>query len=893
MRQGYKPQLSVRLFPIIWCLCASQWAGFAQTQTKASRIVSLENQLLTAPKDTNKIILLYQLSQLYFSNARPKAIEYAQQSIALARDLENEKYLALGLSHLAYLNLYQANNEQAITTIQEAYILYQQLVQKEQVADCLNLMAWIHADKNPNKTDEYLRQARIVNEDANYPKGMIDTEWVEAKRLTLQNKHEEALEKYLKVIAFYEKNPYKDFLGNSTHYCQRLANLYEQVAETYEKKGDWDNAIAYYQKTLPQYENLEDRANLAKSLMTIGQTYQDKKNENSKALEYYFQAFIALKDRTIENDLVQAIEPLEKIVKSFNNLKELAQQNNDKSKQQEYQKLAEAYTQKLNQAKNIKKLANAQAIDKNQEANLSDSQRIALLNLEKQKLALENLAKNKRISYLEMLQAKARLQQQEDSIRLLQKDILIADLQKEKKERILQINSLKAAQNAQILEAQQRQNIQWIWITALAALFILLAFWFFRKHLRNQKIIDYHKNKLLLSTQRISRQETEIREQKELINQKDKQLAQTISQLDEAKQQHLAMTQMIAEDLQTPLSNLVEISENEPLNRPLVHETSKQLLQWVTDILDVNKLDHQPKIHIFKENLSVYKTIKKAIETYDTLLREKQIYVENNVKSFYYAQYDRQILEKVILNFISNTIKYAPPKGAILKFDAIPVKENEQDFLKISIEDNGAVIPENLIPLVFEKFPPEEARPLGLSLVYNKLMIEAHGGKVSVSSHKELGTTFYFTLLEAKSMEDLDYKTILFSEIEAGKKRTEQELAEDFRNKLELLERTISTEIPTTAKEEQSTTQETQVPKRELDLTNIDDLVMAFKPEHKEYLKPFLFELASLEYYEITAIKALISKVQSDDKVIIAWKRAVEQAIYYLDEKKFNKLARI
>ena len=103
---------------------------------------------------------------------------------------------------------------------------------------------------------------------------------------------------------------------------------------------------------------------------------------------------------------------------------------------------------------------------------------------------------------------------------------------------------------------------------------------------------------------------------------------------------------------------------------------------------------------------------------------------------------DRDKIKQVILNLLSNAIKYNSPSGNI----NVTLKETPR-AVSLSIQDSGQGIPQENLPRLFERFyrvPSTERGVIGtgLGLTICKQIVEAHNGKVEVSSSTGQGTTF-------------------------------------------------------------------------------------------------------------------------------------------------------
>ncbi|MFO7583683.1 MAG: ATP-binding protein [Anaerolineales bacterium] len=102
-------------------------------------------------------------------------------------------------------------------------------------------------------------------------------------------------------------------------------------------------------------------------------------------------------------------------------------------------------------------------------------------------------------------------------------------------------------------------------------------------------------------------------------------------------------------------------------------------------------------------------------------------------------------LEQVLVNLIHNAVKFTPPGGQIIVTAA-----HEENFVRFSVHDTGAGIPEDILPRIFERFyKADRARSgggTGLGLSIARHMVEAHGGRIWAGSAENQGSTFSFTI---------------------------------------------------------------------------------------------------------------------------------------------------
>ena len=102
----------------------------------------------------------------------------------------------------------------------------------------------------------------------------------------------------------------------------------------------------------------------------------------------------------------------------------------------------------------------------------------------------------------------------------------------------------------------------------------------------------------------------------------------------------------------------------------------------------------------------------------------------------------RQRIEQVIINVISNAVKYTPDGGHI----DVKLRCENNEMVKVVVTDNGIGIPKEDISHLFERFyrveksRTQDAGGTGLGLAIAKELVEAHGGSISVDSTVGKGT---------------------------------------------------------------------------------------------------------------------------------------------------------
>ena len=108
---------------------------------------------------------------------------------------------------------------------------------------------------------------------------------------------------------------------------------------------------------------------------------------------------------------------------------------------------------------------------------------------------------------------------------------------------------------------------------------------------------------------------------------------------------------------------------------------------------------------------------------------------------------DREKIEQVIINVVSNSLKYTQ-NGGLVRVSA----HGDEEFVTVTVKDNGIGIPEEDVAHIFERFyrveksRTAETGGTGLGLAIAKDITVAHGGDISISSKPGRGTTVTIVL---------------------------------------------------------------------------------------------------------------------------------------------------
>ncbi len=819
-------------------LCSTVSDSFAQ-QNRSYRIIANQNALPGITADTLKVDVLNQLSEDILLTDSVKALNYAREALVLSQKVKDTLAIARSQKNMGNAYYRLKNFNRAPVFLQQALSNYQQLKNKAGQADALNGLARVAIEDTPDKAPDYIKEALKAAKDAKYSRGIVSAYQNEGNYYAKQ-KDDKALQLYQQAV---------DTPLDSTGSLEQKAEIYRTMGDYQHKQQKYDEALKYYQQELNTRDQAGDKAGVTQTLQKIGKVYQQNKKDDEKALEYFFQAFVVAKDYNDQFDGQRMANALEGIVDSYGKLAEAKQDQGKLKEASEYRKLYKAYKTRLEAAKNnpnvkVKTVYVPKYITKSAGKNaMPESQRVRLLEIEKRRLLVDNLVKSKRIGILEAAKKRAELINQEDSIRLLQKDKIIKLLKKDTTDKAETITTLSKEKNE--IEAEKNRRLWWLIGLALLALLIVLFLLYRKRQVKKKaaKEIELHKNK---SVNQINSQRREINEQKSALLKQTEELNTTKIKLEEVNKEKDGLNKILQEDIAPPARTVVDLLKpdvSENINRAMVYQSGVQIMNLLDNVEQV-QADSNATVVLHKENHSIYKVSRSALDKVADLVTAKALEIDNQIKPFFYATFDYEVVERIFLNFFANALKYTPEGGKV-SLNAQPVAQDDKDVLEITFRDSGAAVPEDKLHRVFDNFPPEVARPAGSTWAFNKKMIEAHGGKVEVLPADE-GLHVTFTLLDAKSLEDVDYNDLLG----------------------------VKSNSPET--------------------TELDIDLVEFSSEEKEIMKPFLVEFAQLEYYETSALKAVLNRIDPQgNSNLTKWKKALEQAILYLDEESYTKLTQL
>jgi signal transduction histidine kinase len=181
-------------------------------------------------------------------------------------------------------------------------------------------------------------------------------------------------------------------------------------------------------------------------------------------------------------------------------------------------------------------------------------------------------------------------------------------------------------------------------------------------------------------------------------------------------------------------------------------ERTKGLLDLIKDLLDLSKIEAGKMVQ-YKELLNLQEVIQRVVDLMKAQAENKKLDLQFSPPSqISMILADRNSMEGIFTNLISNAIKYTPEGGRVI----VQVSE-EGGFVNASVSDTGIGIKKEDLSRIFDKFyrvKSSETRQIvgtGLGLSIVKSIVDAHLGSISVESEEGGGTTFTVLLPKESS----------------------------------------------------------------------------------------------------------------------------------------------
>ncbi len=629
----------------------------------------------------------------------------------------------------------------------------------EKKVKTLHELSNYHLLSNPEKSEEYLITGLETARNNGDSLAVAKTYLLLSQLGALQGRYDEALrydKKYLEIFAVKDDKA-------------KIAQGLNNIGDDYMNLGFYNNAYDYYQRARKMAIEINDELMLAISSYNVG-TVLKQMGQLEQAKKYILTSM----------DLSREIDDVEGIAYSLKDLGEIYRMENDFENSLEalneslaisdslnisilkpdiYRRLAETHCAIDSLDASLEFYQSAleiyERVGNNKgmgdsylgmgEVNIElDNDLLAEDYLERSlSIALEEkygeLARDtyeqlsklyeKRSNYPEALRLHKKLKSLEDSLFSTKKNEQFAKLQ------LLHETEQKDAEIRLIMEKVSNEEFKSNVLVVILALAAVILFNLYRSSVRRKKI-----NGLLVAHQKEI--EAKSQEMEGLLVMKDKFFS------------------IISHDLRSPINGLVGLLDmlheghvtQEELKEVTI--TLKRRLQNTSKLLD-NLLDwalvQMDQFSVKEEILDLYKITEDNLEFFKEV-NDKHVHFLNKVEENTTIRADKNMIDLVVRNLLSNSIKFTAEGGSI----TLDVKDGPAGYLTISIQDSGiGMTPEQAANLfnnesLYSTRGTANERGTGLGLKLCQEFVERMGGSIWVESQKDSGSIFNFTVKKAQ-----------------------------------------------------------------------------------------------------------------------------------------------
>ncbi|MFD0698520.1 cell wall metabolism sensor histidine kinase WalK [Paenibacillus sp. GCM10027628] len=234
---------------------------------------------------------------------------------------------------------------------------------------------------------------------------------------------------------------------------------------------------------------------------------------------------------------------------------------------------------------------------------------------------------------------------------------------------------------------------------------------------------------------------------------------QDVTEQEKLEQARREFVANVSHELRTPLTTIksyLEALDDGAIEEPqlasrfigVTRSETERMIRLVTDLLHLSRLDSKQSM-MSKSSTLVSEMLEEVADRFSFQLRQRKIRISIQVDpDVNRLLLDRDKIDQVLDNLVSNAIKYTGDEGAI----RLSARKIDKEMLEISVQDNGIGIPKKDLTRIFDRFyRVDKARSrnmggTGLGLSIAREIVKAHGGTIALDSELGQGTRVTFTL---------------------------------------------------------------------------------------------------------------------------------------------------
>jgi len=644
--------------------------------------------------DSTKIVLSTKIAKLFIKKNKDSAIYYYQKAFNISKKSNDKSVKAKALYNLAFFEMISNSYVNSIKNFEELQLIYTKLNNPEKVAKIYNNIGYCYMelyDEN-NAFENFIKSLKIYK--------------------ALNNKNGIALNYDIIGTMFYDQENYK---FAQKYYADALAiNLklndssdiainYTNLGNAVSDAGDYKQGLVYYQKSTEISKALKDDSGVSTNYNNIADSYKQLEDYNKAKL--FLKKSLGLADKLNDKGLISVI---------YLNKAEIEHILNNNKLAIKYAKISNTYADESGnleyKTNNFKTLSNAcESLGNIKKAYYYNKQYISI------KDSINKINQHKTAQLFKTLN----------------------ELEKSNSK----INKLATENEKAKLKNEKERKFIYALIIALF-IFAFLAVLINTQYTKKQEaynLLEYQNFKIYELNDEIEKQKNYL---EKVNNAKDKFFS------------------IIAHDLKNPFNSIKGFTDLLLENGDIyTEEKKKKFLKIIASSTTkaselLNNLliwanSQSGKIEFNPEKIDLNDQILNVNSFLEAQALSKDIEIKTHLDSNIFVYADKNMINTILRNLISNAIKFTNEKGII----EITSKENKKEVF-VEVKDNGVGISEedlkHLFSLDFKKSTNGTANEQGsgLGLLLCKEFVEKNDGELTVTSELNKGSVFKFTLLK-------------------------------------------------------------------------------------------------------------------------------------------------
>jgi signal transduction histidine kinase len=247
----------------------------------------------------------------------------------------------------------------------------------------------------------------------------------------------------------------------------------------------------------------------------------------------------------------------------------------------------------------------------------------------------------------------------------------------------------------------------------------------------------------------ISQINSDLKKEVDLKTKELKTANEKLKELDKMKDEFIGIASHELRSPLQPILGFAELAKSGDIDQEEAWDGVLQLTSKLQDlanaVLDVSKIESN-RLELQLEKIKINDLILDITKSQKINLK-KPVIIRENFDENVQVEIDKIRIGQVLRNLLNNAMKFTP-RGTISITTHVYQDENK---IQVKISDTGLGIPEEILPIIFEKFVTKgiknmEQSGTGLGLFLCKGIIQAHGGEITAQNKFDVGAIFEFTI---------------------------------------------------------------------------------------------------------------------------------------------------